>query len=75
MQKMVEGVDFFQRKQKDLVLYVSDAFHRCDLLVLTSYVHMLVRFMEWLILRMGKSGQKFWNMNHNRHLLPCLSWL
>ena len=42
MEKVVEGVGFFQRKQKDPVLYVSDAFHRCDLLVLTSDVHMLV---------------------------------
>ena len=40
--KWWKGWGFFQRKQKDPVLYVSDAFHRCDLLVLTSDVHMLV---------------------------------
>lgn len=40
---MVEGVVFFQRKQKNLVSdEVSDVFHRCDLLVSTSDVHMSV---------------------------------
>lgn len=39
---MVEGVVFFQRKQKNPALYVSDVFHRCDLLVSTSDVHMSV---------------------------------
>jgi hypothetical protein len=44
-------------------------------LVLTSDVCMSVWFIEWLILRMGKSGWKFWNINHSLHLLPCLLWL
>lgn len=39
---IAERVVFFQRKQKDPILYVSDAFHRCDLLVSTSDVHMSV---------------------------------